>query len=53
MKRRQFLAAAGVAAPFAALGQGRYPQRPITLVVPTATEAGLKGFELDSWFALY
>ena len=40
MKRRQLLAGSGAAALFAASGrvfaQGKYPERPITLVVPTA-----------------
>ena len=94
MKRRSLIAfgAAGIAASVSPLvfAQAKFPQRPITLVVPTppggstdftarliaepltralavtspkrltslpdvptATEAGLKGYDLDSWFALY
>jgi len=36
MRRRELLTAGALLLPFAATGQGRYPQSPITLVVPFA-----------------
>src|SRR2546428_10370177 len=40
---------AGKLSPLAVAGHSRYPALPD---VPTAAEAGLKGYEIDFWYAL-
>src|SRR5260221_11889170 len=40
---------AGRLSPLAVAGRSRYPALPD---VPTAAEAGLKGYEIDFWYAL-